>query len=370
MKITASNVTYNCAGFNITNNGTAGTTYGILVNGSVTNVTIKNCPLISGYTSGFYILSSNNSAISNSTAFNNTYGLTLNNSNATLTNDTAYNNTEGFYLITTSFDLLTNDTAYNNTDGGFSLTTASRSNLSNDLAFGNGDDGFSLNTSSNSTLLTNDTAYGNADGGFGFSTGINSTITNDTAFNNTNYGFYFNTSSNNNIIANDTAYLDSYAGYGFASSSNNSITNCSAYSNANIGMQIYDSNLTTVQGMHLFNSSPGIVVQNDLATAFIINLTSMAFDNPLGNYQNYTNLSINDSVASGDNYSIKWMANQTAPPYTSFAQTYVNISTISGTPSIDHIVWSWISGQLTGYNSSLFSLELQLHRMDRFEHHS
>ncbi len=62
-------------------------------------------------------------------------------------------------------------------------------------------------------------------------------------------------------------------------------------------------------------------------------------------------------MASGDNYSIKWMANQTAPPYTSFAQTYVNISTISGTPSIDHIAWSWISGQLTGYNSNLFQLD-------------
>ncbi len=108
--------------------------------------------------------------------------------------------------------------------------------------------------------------------------------------------------------------------------------------------------------MHLYNNSPDLEVVNDLATSYIINLTSMVFDNPLDNYQNYTNLSINDTVASGDNYSIKWTTNQSAPPATSFAQTYVNITTISGTPSIDRIVWSWISGQLTGYNSSLFQL--------------
>ncbi|MEW6749177.1 MAG: right-handed parallel beta-helix repeat-containing protein, partial [Candidatus Micrarchaeota archaeon] len=51
--INADDVLYDCAGYNISNN-VAGTTYGIVVNRTRTNVTIQNCPLVFNYTYGFY----------------------------------------------------------------------------------------------------------------------------------------------------------------------------------------------------------------------------------------------------------------------------------------------------------------------------
>ena len=54
VKITASNVTFDCNGYNITNNGTGGQTFGILLVRDLTNVTVKNCQGASGYTYGIY----------------------------------------------------------------------------------------------------------------------------------------------------------------------------------------------------------------------------------------------------------------------------------------------------------------------------
>ncbi len=402
VKIAASNVTYNCNGFNITNNATAGTTYGILLNGSLTNVTIKNCPGISNYSAGIYIYLSNNNVITNSTAYNNTqYGFFLTSSSSNnITNSTAFNNTNyGFYISSGSNNTITNSTAYNNPSSGISvssssnntftsnfiynnpygfvissssnniftnnsvysnptdfyITSSSNNIFTNNSAYNSTQNGFLLSSGSNNNILTGNSAYSNANYGFFLSSSSNNTLTNNSAYSNPYYGFYLFNSSNN-TITNSTAYNNTLSGFYLSNSSNNTILNSSAYSNFHFGLLINDSNLTAVQGIHFYNNSPDLEVQNDLATPYIINLTSMVFDNPLGNYQNYTNLSINDSVSSGDNYSIKWTTSQSTPPYTSFAQTYVNITTISGTPSIDSIVWSWISGQLTGYNSSLFQL--------------
>src|SRR5271157_2957727 len=74
--------------------------------------------------------------------------------------------------------------------------------------------------------------------------------------------------------------------------------------------------------------------------------------------QKYTNLSINDSMNSGESYSISWSTNSTALQYgyASFAQRFVNITMIAGAPSIDRVVWSWTAGDLSGYNESLLRL--------------
>src|SRR5262249_52779087 len=57
--INTSNVLLDCNNFNITNNGTAGSTTAVLVE-KVNNVTVKNCPGFSQYTHGMYVQASNN----------------------------------------------------------------------------------------------------------------------------------------------------------------------------------------------------------------------------------------------------------------------------------------------------------------------
>ena len=77
VKIASSNVVFDCQGYNITNNGTTGTTYGILLNGSLTNVTVRNCPVISNYTYGVYAYQSNNSVFTNDSAYNGSIGFNI-----------------------------------------------------------------------------------------------------------------------------------------------------------------------------------------------------------------------------------------------------------------------------------------------------
>ncbi|MBU0586650.1 right-handed parallel beta-helix repeat-containing protein, partial [Candidatus Micrarchaeota archaeon] len=76
IKINVSNVDLDCTGYSITNNGTPGTTYGVLLNSGLTNITLKNCSGISGYTYGFHAQDSNHTFF-NSRLFNNNYDVVL-----------------------------------------------------------------------------------------------------------------------------------------------------------------------------------------------------------------------------------------------------------------------------------------------------
>ncbi|HSB47690.1 MAG TPA: hypothetical protein VLD37_06780, partial [Candidatus Bilamarchaeum sp.] len=53
VRISVSNVSLDCNGFDITNNGTAGLTIAIYTD-SVSNVTVRNCPGLSEYVYGIY----------------------------------------------------------------------------------------------------------------------------------------------------------------------------------------------------------------------------------------------------------------------------------------------------------------------------
>jgi len=132
VKIIASNLVFDCNGYSITNNGTGGTTYGILLNGSKTNVTVKNCAGISGYSDGVYIYSSNFSNFTNIRAFNNTQaGFYASSStyNVFTSNNASGNGYEGFFLNANSnANNVTNNTADHNLYSGIHVATASMSN--------------------------------------------------------------------------------------------------------------------------------------------------------------------------------------------------------------------------------------------------
>jgi hypothetical protein len=103
VEITSSNVVFDCKGYNITGESNA-TTYGVLLNGSLSNVTIRNCPAISNYTDGVYIFNSTSAQLTNLTASNNTYGIYIaNSSTANITGVNSTNNSNnGIYLDSTS----------------------------------------------------------------------------------------------------------------------------------------------------------------------------------------------------------------------------------------------------------------------------
>ncbi|MBU0590880.1 right-handed parallel beta-helix repeat-containing protein [Candidatus Micrarchaeota archaeon] len=134
IKITASNVSLDCNGYTIINDGT-GDAAGIVIAGSTsvnyTNVTIKNCPLISTYEKGIQIYHSSEDIIQNVSAYDSSeYGIYLNASdriNATLSNATN-SSRYGIYLENASSNNFTNSNSTNSTVGGIYFDSSSTFN--------------------------------------------------------------------------------------------------------------------------------------------------------------------------------------------------------------------------------------------------
>jgi parallel beta-helix repeat protein len=157
-------------------------------------------------------------------------------------------------------------------------------------------------------------------------------VTNVTASNNTNYGFYLSDGSENNTLTNVTGYMGAY------------------------GLFIRNSSGTEVDVSRFYDNGYDFGIDNTLSSSIIYNFSNVLFLNPAGSVVNYTNLSVDDSVAASSEYNINWSSNISALPANrgSVNETYVNISVSSGTVSIDEITWHWDAGQ--GINENQFEL--------------
>jgi parallel beta-helix repeat protein len=304
IKIASSNVTFDCNGFNITNNGTAGATYGILLNGSLTNVTVKNCPAISNYTYGIYANHTDNSLFTNNTLHSNSGGggfvlvgganNTINNSTAynnsgsggfvknfgtggnnSFINNNAYNNTQGFRTILADIDYI-NNTAYNNSQHGFDIGNVDFILLDNNTAYNNSQYGFNLvgsnnnatnNTAYNNTIygfyvegahnrLIKNLAYRNLDNGIFVSAFVesNNTLYNNTAHSNTGDGFEVNLDDSNNLTLN-VAYNNSLYGFNLNDTDNNTLEDNTAYNNSLDGFLFTSSSNNTLTNNTAYNNS-------------------------------------------------------------------------------------------------------------------
>ncbi|MBD3210059.1 hypothetical protein GF318_01635, partial [Candidatus Micrarchaeota archaeon] len=292
--ISTSDVVFDCNGSSITNNGTAGTTYGVRADGGVENITLRNCPGISQYTNGVSFVDVNDSFLINNTAhsnYNNGFWLTTagnggsqrnvvenntayNNSdqgmyvlanNNNFTNNTAYDNNFGFYLLQTNAyeNLLVENTARDNTFDGFRVSRSLGNTLVNNTAENNGNHGFIILTGSNGTGLFNNTARNNNRSGFsllssedflvynntarnntlhGFWTddGILYELDNNTAFNNTLHGFYLVNTNQSNLTGN-LAFDNDVAGIYLSGSSNCTLENNTADDNGDDGVRLESS---------------------------------------------------------------------------------------------------------------------------------
>jgi len=260
VKIAASNVTFDCNGYDITGDGTDAAYevwMGIVLNGSLTNVTVRNCPAISNYTYGIYVSQSDNSVFTNNTAFNNSY--------------------YGLYFAASSNNNLTNNRAYNNLQGGFYFTTGSNNNLTNNSAYNNTGNGFWLDSSLTYNILTNNSAYKNAQNGFyinSFST--NNNLTNNSAYNNSQNGFYINSFSTNNNLTNNRAYNNTQNGFFVVSSTGCVFTgNNASFNNAGFFASVA-SNTVFTANLAFWNPTEGFVL--DTCSGAIISGNTIVSD--------------------------------------------------------------------------------------------
>ncbi|HID73141.1 TPA: hypothetical protein EYP38_04315, partial [Candidatus Micrarchaeota archaeon] len=173
IKITSSDVIFDCKGFSITNDGTANAS-AISVNGSAgvnyTNVTIANCPDLSGYEVGVYIHYSAHDLIENSTARNlSRYGFYVRGSQYVNITDTSAHNVSnlsgiggiGYYINGSTGGNVSGNNAYNITREGYYINGSESLNFTNNTAFNltAGAVGFRMSGGADYNLLYNSTAY-------------------------------------------------------------------------------------------------------------------------------------------------------------------------------------------------------------------
>jgi parallel beta-helix repeat protein len=315
---------------------------------------------------GFYILNSSNITLINNTAYNNTQrGIILeSSSNNNISDNIAYNNNYNIQLYSNSNNnILANNIVYA-TDSdlsqyGIILYSSSNNTLTNNTAYNHYYYGIYLYSNSNNNNLTNNAAYNNLYYGFILSSSSNNTLTNNLAYNNLYHGFYLYSNSNYNTLINNSAYGNSQNGfYLYYNSNYNTLTDNSAYNNSQYGIYIDLSDATNITNAHLFKNTYGDFYITTDGTPRTVYLSNVTFDNPAGNYENYTILSIVDTVEANTAYRINWTQNSSALPtnYISFANKFVDITTVSGSVSIDSISWSWLDSELSGYNENIFEL--------------
>ncbi len=406
VEIASSNVVFDCAGHSINAGGASGTTFGIFLN-TVGNVTVKNCPGISNYTDGIYVYQSANSVFTNDNASGNAFGFYMVGSEFDqFSNDTASDNGySGFEFTNGSVDnTITHSVLGGSQDRGLSFEVNSGGNqIVGNTVTGGSWNGIYFGTQSSHNIVLNNNVSNNPaaeaikfenhsdfntvednniayNGGWAVAihdsdsetigynslvdnancmhyTDANSSVINENAMSAYGPCFQMDGGSTNNTISNNTEYGSS-DGFDIISSPGNDILGNTASNNSDTGLLVYDSNNTFVQGMHLSDNGADVLVQDDSGSPLILNLSGVVFDSPPGTMQDYTTLSINDTVSSGEAYSISWSTNTSAlpPGDISFAQKFVAIRAVNGTPSIDSAVWSWSASELNGYDESWLRL--------------
>ncbi|MEW6036540.1 MAG: NosD domain-containing protein, partial [Candidatus Micrarchaeota archaeon] len=219
VKIAASDVVLDCAGFNITNNGTAGTTYGIMLNNSASNVTVMNCPGIHSYSYGTYLYRANYSDFTNLSVINASTAAFFISEGHDNSFTGSYGNASGygFYLSSTANNSLTNNTARSDNQYGFLVTSSSNNAIANSSIL-NSQYGIGVTAGANNSFYNNTMTIN--PGGYGFSvSGSDNLITGNTV-NNSAYAYYF-VGSQNNLITNNSAFNASNYGMSFTSASFN-----------------------------------------------------------------------------------------------------------------------------------------------------
>ena len=237
---------------------------------------------------------------------------------------------DGIISISANNSVFSNNTLHNNTNN-MRLSGVRNVTITNNRLY-NGSYGFLLILSSSDNRLINNSANNHSDTGFFISTGtLNNTIENPVAEGNY-HGFFIQSSNENNITR---ARINGSTGY---------------------GIYIHNSNSTNIESPHLYNNAMDFRIWTSSGDSRDIEISNALFDNPQGSLQNYTNISISDSVPSAQGFTVNWSSRQFPDnSRRSFDNKNINISPI-GNPSLDSVTWHWLDSELAGYNESRLEL--------------
>jgi parallel beta-helix repeat protein len=231
-----------------------------------------------------------------------------------------------------------------------SNTVVDSSNSSRNLV------GFAALLSTNNNF-TNNIADENLFVGFADIIGVGNRFANNLESGSIEGGFFV-LFSNNSVYLNNTAYANYMAGFAITEGSNNTrLTNNTVHNTSQVGTMVDSSDFTLITGDHYYDNHVDFAVNTSV---FLdpLNLSGVIFDNPLGNYEDYTNLSLNDFVEPGEAYSITWSTKPAAgDPFfeLSFWGKFINIQASPGA-TIDSITWHWTDDEAAGIDENTLSV--------------
>jgi parallel beta-helix repeat protein len=352
----ADNKTFDCQGYSITGDDTSAS-YGIYLYGR-NGMEVRNC-IVNDFYHCFYLSSS---------AYNNV--LRNNTANSCYTGMRVYTNSDN--------NLLVGNTVSNNNYGVYAYSSIDNTQLLNNTAYGNSLYAMYLTGAPNTTLLDNNISNNDFYGLY-LSGGAGSLVANNTADNNTlvamaitdspeitlsnnliGGGLIFSLSPNSTLEDNIAYGSSSSSGMRIVASNNSILVNNTVHSNGQYGISISTSPGISLDTTIIYNNSPsqGEFCVGESMGVFDYASTNTLFLNPSGTFENYTNLSISDSVENDTRYMMMWTSNPNVlPPGTSsFREKHLLMRNASGTISIDSVTWHWAEGELPSYNESGFQI--------------
>lgn len=381
VKINSSDVVFDCNGYNITNDGSAGYwAVGVALSGPVSNVTLVNCPNISSYLYGIYSYGASESSFGNITLHNSTNtGFILENTNESAVDSINLTDNEIGIVLTESSGNSLSTLLFDGCDYGLEIYSDSNGNNVTGCEFygdAGADDSIQLGDVSGNYLrdivimtpseigldgivytwgvvdsvIDNLTIAENAGVGIGYY-GTSGLAVRNSLINSSTWGVFMSTAENNSFT--DTVISNSsVAGADIDGSSGINFTNTTIYGSAGEGLYLFESNIS-VDGCRFYSNSPDFLGEG-VSSSGQLTMADTVFDNPSGSMENFTTLSINDSIEAGEAYVIFWSENVSALPdnYTSFNNKFVNITPVSGSPSIESVVWSWDDSELGPHDES------------------
>ncbi len=305
IKISSSDVVYDCNGYSISNTTKLGNALGIATSGAFTNVTIKNCPAINHLGQGINLYQTNDSQIINVTVYDTYTGIRMQqDSGNTFINNTVYSCSNGFFFLLTSNNTLINNTVHDCTNAGFYMESSyGGENLTSNLAYRNmlGIEVLSGAVLSPTLRFTNNTVHSNQ------------------------YGFY--AVNPRGTGGNDGLQVDGLV----------------SFNNSNTEMRIL-----ALAGY----------AQADL------NMSGVLIKNPQGTMENHTLISFTDSSENSalNGYDIRWAPQPGGllpTDKSSFGGKFINITTDGSFTLNDNITsmsWHWTDNESAGHNESTFQL--------------
>ncbi|MFH2101157.1 MAG: right-handed parallel beta-helix repeat-containing protein [Candidatus Micrarchaeota archaeon] len=338
---------------------------------------------------GFYLLNNDDTILDNNTAYLCQRGFYIQNlRNSTVTNSVSHSNVrDGYYFYVSPDNVsFTGNVAYNNSINGIYLHSGPNNmRITNNSFHDNGGDGIQLSGPVSNILIEDNLVISNRARGIdstGASNIVNITINNNTFYNTSNYVIWLSSVVDSNItnniidtstgnsgiqlwslatgnrIVNNTISNTGGDGIQVGFTNDNEIYNCTIENSGDDGISIRDANETDIHNVHVYGSQGADLRVESAGSPRNLRIYNMSFDNPDGNWQNYTSLNITDTVEAGTAYTINWTANSSplSAPMISFRSKYVEITATTGTVSIDSVVWHWLESELGGYSESQFAL--------------